>query len=65
MFSNEFFDALPVHRVVWIDGEPRESLVGWRDGRFVWVDWRSGLAVRSASTSALLPDLRRIDRARK
>jgi SAM-dependent MidA family methyltransferase len=38
VFSNEFFDALPVHRVVWIAGEPRESLVGWRDGRFVWVD---------------------------
>jgi SAM-dependent MidA family methyltransferase len=38
VFSNEFFDALPVHRVVWVDGEPRESLVGWRDGRFAWVD---------------------------
>jgi len=38
VFSNEFFDALPVHRVVWVAGEPRESLVGWRDNRFVWVD---------------------------
>ena len=38
VFSNEFFDALPVHRVVWIAGEPRESLVGWRDDRFIWVD---------------------------
>jgi SAM-dependent MidA family methyltransferase len=37
VFSNEFFDALPVHRVVWIAGEPRESRVGWLDGRFVWV----------------------------
>lgn len=37
VFSNEFFDALPVHRVVWIAGEPRESRVGWREGRFVWV----------------------------
>src|SRR6266567_909940 len=37
VFSNEFFDALPVDRVVWIAGEPRESLVGWRDDRFVWV----------------------------
>jgi len=37
VFSNEFFDALPVHRVVWESGEARESLVGWRDGRFVWV----------------------------
>lgn len=38
VFSNEFFDALPVHRVVWTHGQPRESLVGWRDGRFVWID---------------------------
>jgi SAM-dependent MidA family methyltransferase len=37
-FSNEFFDALPVHRVVWVDGVPRESRVGWRGERFVWVD---------------------------
>src|SRR5262249_33960561 len=36
VFSNEFFDALPVHRVVWKEGTPRESLVGWHDGRFVW-----------------------------
>jgi SAM-dependent MidA family methyltransferase len=38
VFSNEFFDALPVDRVVWIAGEPRESLVGWRGDRFVWVN---------------------------
>ena len=38
VFSNEFFDALPVHRVVWVDGAPRESLVGWRDDGFTWVD---------------------------
>jgi len=37
VFSNVFFDALPVHRVAWTAGEPRESLVGWRDDRFVWV----------------------------
>lgn len=36
VFSNEFFDALPVHRVVWIDGEPRESLVEWRNDGFEW-----------------------------
>ena len=30
-------DALPVHRVVWVEGTPRESLVGWRDDRFSWV----------------------------
>jgi SAM-dependent MidA family methyltransferase len=38
VFSNEFFDALPVHRVVWLDGEPRQSLVDWRHDRFVWAD---------------------------
>ena len=31
VFSNEFFDALPVHRVVWEAGEPRESRVGWSE----------------------------------
>ena len=38
VFSNEFFDALPVHRVVWTAGEPRESLVAWRGDRFAWMD---------------------------
>ena len=38
VFSNEFFDALPVHRVVWVAGEPRESLVDWREDRFLWVN---------------------------
>jgi SAM-dependent MidA family methyltransferase len=37
VFSNEFFDALPVHRVVWVGREPRESLVGWSGSRFEWV----------------------------
>jgi len=37
VFSNEFFDALPIHRVVWTAGEARESLVGWQDDRFVWI----------------------------
>ena len=37
VFSNEFFDALPVHRVVWTGGEARESLVGWRNDRFIWM----------------------------
>lgn len=38
VFSNEFFDALPVHRVVWREGGLRESLVDWRGGAFGWVD---------------------------
>ena len=35
VFSNEFFDALPVHRVAMRDGLLREVLVGERDGWFV------------------------------
>jgi SAM-dependent MidA family methyltransferase len=45
VFSNEFSTRCPVHRVVWVDGTPRESLVGWNDEHFVWVD---GEPVRSA-----------------
>lgn len=37
VFSNEFFDALPVHVVIWTGAEPRKLLVGFEAGRFVWV----------------------------
>jgi SAM-dependent MidA family methyltransferase len=37
VFSNEFFDALPVDAATVIDGTPRELRVGLRDGRFAWV----------------------------
>jgi SAM-dependent MidA family methyltransferase len=37
VFSNEFFDALPVEAAVVIDGTPRELRVGWEGGGFVWV----------------------------
>jgi len=36
LFSNEFFDALPVDVVVFRGGEFREQRVGFSDGRFVW-----------------------------
>jgi len=37
VFSNEFFDALPVHVAVWRDGVFREQLVALDDaGAFVW-----------------------------
>jgi SAM-dependent MidA family methyltransferase len=36
VFSNEFFDALPVEEVVFRDGGFREMRVAW-DRRFVWV----------------------------
>jgi len=35
VLGNELLDALPVHRVVRVDGELRELHVGWSDGRFV------------------------------
>ncbi len=37
VFSNEFFDALPVDRVFSRDGRVVEALVGW-DGGFVWTE---------------------------
>jgi SAM-dependent MidA family methyltransferase len=38
VFSNEFFDALPVERVVVRGGALILQRVDWKDGRFVWVD---------------------------
>jgi SAM-dependent MidA family methyltransferase len=36
LFSNEFFDALPVEVAVFRGGEFREQCVGFSDGKFVW-----------------------------
>jgi len=36
LFSNEFFDALPVEVVIRRGGEFREQCVGFSDGKFVW-----------------------------
>ncbi|HLH19671.1 MAG TPA: SAM-dependent methyltransferase [Bryobacteraceae bacterium] len=36
VFSNEFFDALPVDVAIFTGGAFREELVGFRDGRFEW-----------------------------
>lgn len=38
VFSNEFFDALPVERVVWRSGQAREMRVDWDGERFVWTE---------------------------
>jgi len=38
VFSNEFFDALPVRVGVIRDGAAREVRVGWNDGEFAWVE---------------------------
>jgi SAM-dependent MidA family methyltransferase len=37
IFSNELADALPVHRVVMVNGALKEILVGFRDGQFIEV----------------------------
>jgi SAM-dependent MidA family methyltransferase len=37
IFSNEFFDALPVEAAIVIDGTPHRLLVGVERDRFVWV----------------------------
>jgi SAM-dependent MidA family methyltransferase len=37
IFSNEFFDALPVEAAIVIDGTPRSRNVGVEDDRFVWI----------------------------
>jgi SAM-dependent MidA family methyltransferase len=36
VFSNEFFDALPVDVAIAAGGHWRERCVAWRDGRFCW-----------------------------
>jgi len=38
LFTNEFFDALPVEVAVCRGGEFRQMLVGWSGGRFAWVE---------------------------
>jgi SAM-dependent MidA family methyltransferase len=43
VFSNEFFDALPVEVAVYRDGAFREQRVAFEDGRF---RWQTGGAVR-------------------
>ena len=40
VFSNEFFDALPVHLAVMRGGEARELQVGLEGDRFTWIETR-------------------------
>lgn len=37
VLANEYLDALPVHRLVVVEGELREAWVAWRDDRFAEV----------------------------
>ncbi len=36
VLANELLDAMPVHRVVWQQGELQECYVAWEGERFVW-----------------------------
>jgi len=38
VFSNEFFDALPVHVARWRHGRFLEMRVAWKDDKFQWVE---------------------------
>lgn len=38
VYANEFFDALPVHILVWRNGRWWERMVGWKRDRLVWVE---------------------------
>lgn len=38
VFCHEFFDALPVHILVWRAGQWKERCVGWQEDRLVWVE---------------------------
>ncbi len=59
VLANEVLDALPVHRVTVVNGELRELLVDWRDGRFVEVaapPSTPALARRLADVGVILRD---------
>jgi len=63
LFTNEFFDALPVHKVELHNGRWHETLVDYRDGRFCFlrgpeVDEDLGNYIRSylAAGPLLAPD---------
>jgi len=36
VLANELLDAMPVHRVVWAQGNLQECYVAWQEDRFVW-----------------------------
>ena len=52
VFSNEFFDALPVDVAIFRGGDFREQRVALRDGRFVWRDRRRGVGGERPITCA-------------
>jgi SAM-dependent MidA family methyltransferase len=59
VLANEFLDALPVHRVAWMDGALRELFVGWDGEGFVAVPGEpssEGLAGRLAAEGVTLAE---------
>lgn len=57
VFSNEFFDALPVDTVTMRGGAPVEMRVAWRGERFAWVDGSRAPAAVEAYLGEFLPPL--------
>ncbi len=56
VFSNEFFDALPVDRIRWRDGALFEMLVDWNGERFTWREGeRAGEPAQEYAARYLLP----------
>lgn len=51
--ANEVADALPVHRLVWRDGELRERFAGWRDGWFG--DLEGALSAEATEMARAIP----------
>lgn len=57
VFSNEFFDALPVERVVVRGGALVRQRVGWSEGRFVWLEGEPAGEEIAAYVSRYFPKL--------
>ena len=56
VFSNEFFDALPVHVALWSAGRWRERYVGANGQRFCWVEGELSGAEVEAYLERYVPD---------
>jgi SAM-dependent MidA family methyltransferase len=63
VFANEFFDALPIHILVWREGRWRERMVGWKRERLVWVEKGASLpGLAQQAESCFDPALEHADR---
>ncbi|MEX2262684.1 MAG: SAM-dependent methyltransferase [Bryobacteraceae bacterium] len=57
VFSNEFFDALPVHRAIKREGVVREMLVGRTEEAFIWVEGDRAAPELESWVERYLPNL--------